>query len=96
MMPACAKTNSDIRRDYVEEKEYLSQISAHEFWLDIIHTKATPIKQSSTPNPLTIFTRTKHLSEYARKAMEIIALFTPSSSGPRSGIAMLLSAARNG
>lgn len=50
------------------------------------HTKAIPIKPSSNPKAFTILRRTKHLSEYAKNAVMMNALFTPRSSGPRFGI----------
>jgi hypothetical protein len=54
-------------------------------------TVEATMSQSSTPNAFTIFTRTIHRSAFAMIAVATKAMLTPTSSGPRFGVAMMLS-----
>lgn len=90
-------TASSIVRSYcrgntITDKEKLPVVSNHFCMMSrsLLTVDAT-MSQSSTPNAFTIFTRTMHRKAFARNAVAMKATFTPTSSGPRLGIAMVLS-----
>ena len=60
-------------------------------WCWKILTVEATMSQSSTPNAFTIFNRTMHRNAFAMIAVARKATFIPMSSGPRLGIAMMLS-----
>lgn len=92
VMTASSILHSYCRGNTITDEEKLPVVSIHFCMrsLSSLTVDAT-MSQSSTPNAFTIFTRTMHRKAFARNAVAIKATLTPISSGPRLGIAMMLS-----